>query len=298
MGFTLSPLRYPGGKSRLAGFVKALREETRLQGGAYVEPFAGGAGIAWALLFEGIVTRVHLNDLDPAVYAFWKSVRDQTDLLCRMVLDTPVSMATWRRQKAIIRDPGEYSLLQLGFATFFLNRTNRSGVIRGGVIGGMNQGGSWKLGCRYNKTDLINRIQKIAAHREKVALYHLEAKHFIKQILPNLPRGSLTFADPPYYGRGQSLYLDVYGAADHAELAKEIGGIKTHRWMVSYDNSPAIRRLYARNNSERFRLSYSVADRYLGSELLFFSPGLRIPLYAIPSYPKTRNGVRVSRAPR
>jgi DNA adenine methylase len=284
MGFTLSPLRYPGGKSRLAGFIRALIEENHLDG-AYAEPFAGGAGVAWALLFENVVSSVYLNDLDPAIYAFWRSLKDSTDELCKLVLETPVNMNVWYKQRAVIEQPTEHSLLELGFATFFLNRTNRSGVIRGGVIGGKGQGGKWKLGCRYNKRDLVSRIEKIARHRKRINLHHLEARLFISAILPTLPQNSFLFADPPYYSRGQTLYLDLYGHDDHAGLAKDICEIKGHHWMVSYDNSATIRRMYSKGTREPFKLSYSVADRYVGSEMLFFSPRLRVPLKSIPRYP-------------
>jgi len=285
MGFTLSPLRYPGGKSRLAGFVRALLQENALGRVAYIEPFAGGAGIAWALLLDGSITTVHLNDLDPAVYSFWRSVRDKTEELCRLIRDTQVRMSTWNRQKEVIREPSDYSMLELGFAAFFLNRTNRSGVIRGGVIGGQKQAGKWKLGCRYNKKALIQRIQQIATEGRRIHLYHTEARRFIVQILPQLSRHSLVFLDPPYFGRGHDLYLNLYKSSDHAALAKDIQDKIRQPWIVSYDDVPAIRRHFTGVTRARYRLSYSVAERYVGSELLFFSPRLKIPVDAIPQYP-------------
>lgn len=294
MGFTRSPLRYPGGKSRLTGFVQAILEENFIIDGDYVEPFAGGAGIACALLLGGRVSAIHLNDLDPAIYAFWRCVRDETDALCRLISDTPTRMSVWRRQRAVILEPSDYSVLELGFAAFFLNRTNRSGVIRGGVIGGKDQAGTWKLGCRFNKRELINRVQKIAAHGTRINLYHMEAKQFIRSILPTIPKLSLVFADPPYFSRGKDLYLDIYDHADHKELAETMTNLARQKWIVSYDNSPIVRRFYAASNCERYRLSYSVADRYVGSELLFFSPGLRIPLRAIPHYPRPRKSLNQS----
>ena len=289
MGFTLSPLRYPGGKSRLSGFVRAVLESNRLLGGSYIEPFAGGAGIAWALLFDGSVSTVHLNDYDPAIYAFWRSVRDHAEQFCKLIVDTPVRMSTWSRQRAVILNPSDYSLLQLGFATFFLNRTNRSGVIRGGVIGGKHQAGGWKLGCRYNKAELVKRVEKIALFRDRIYLYHTEARRFIRDVLPEVELRSLVFLDPPYYSRGQDLYMDIYSKADHRELAGHIREGITQPWIVSYDDAPAIRRYYSGLAREKYRLSYSVADRYVGSELLFFSSRLEIPVEAIPEYPVKRH---------
>jgi DNA adenine methylase len=285
MGFTLSPLRYPGGKSRLSGFVREVLRKNGLEGGAYAEAFAGGAGIAWSLLLDGSVTSVHLNDYDPAIYAFWRAVRDQTEDLCRLITDTQVRMSMWNRQRVVILEPSEYSQLELGFATFFLNRTNRSGVVRGGVIGGKRQAGKWKLGCRYNRKGLIRRIQNIASHRASIYLYHMEARRFIQNVLPGLDRRTLVFLDPPYYGRGQDLYMDLYSKADHRELAKDIIQTISQPWIVSYDDEPSISRYYAGMKRQKYGLSYSVAARYVGSELLFFSQKLTVPVDAIPRYP-------------
>ncbi len=285
MGYTLSPLRYPGGKSRLSSFVRALLNTNQLSGGSYVEAFAGGAGVAWALLFDGSVSKVYLNDYDPAIYAFWRSVRDYTDELCKMIVDTPVRISYWKKQKNIILNPSDYSLLQLGFATFFLNRTNRSGVIRGGVIGGKNQSGEWKLGCRYNKEELINRIRNIAMFRDHIHLYHKEAKLFIQDIIPEVEQKTLVFLDPPYYSRGQDLYMDIYSKSDHRELAEKIQENIKKPWIVSYDDTPAIRRYYSGFTRKTYQLSYSVADRYVGSELLLFSSNIKVPINAIPESP-------------
>ena len=264
-------------------------QENALDGKAYVEPFAGGAGIAWALLFDGTASAIHLNDYDPAIYAFWRSVCDETESLSRLVWDTPVSMRSWNRQRRIINDPSEYSLLELGFATFFLNRTNRSGVVRGGVIGGQKQAGLWKLGCRYNRTELLRRVERIAAYREHIHLYHMEAKRFVRIMLPEVAQRALVFLDPPYFDRGQSLYMDVYTKDDHRELARHVTKGISQPWIVSYDDVPAVVRMYAGMKRARYRLSYSVADRYVGSEVLFFSKGLKVPLDAIPRYPVTRD---------
>ncbi len=282
MGYTRSPLRYPGGKSRLARFIRALLEANDLAGGAYIEPFAGAAGVAWALLFEGCISSVVLNDLDPAIYAFWRSVLDHTDELCKAILDTSVTMRTWRKQRSILEDPSNHSLLELGFAAFFLNRTNRSGVIRGGVIGGQQQTGKWKLNARYNKRGLIARIYKIAAHADRATVHNLDASEFILTILPVLPSQSLVFLDPPYFHRGQDLYHNHYAPLDHAHLATLVTKSIRQPWIASYDNSAETRHLYAGLDHKIYRLSYSAADRYIGSELLVFSPGLTIPDKAMP----------------
>jgi len=131
-----SPLRYPGGKTKLTEYVKALFRHNGLMGGHYVEPYAGGASIALELVIQEFADHVHINDLDPSVWSFWKSVLDETDALCSLIADTPITMATWTEQREIQKNKDTASTLQLGFSTFFLNRTNRSGILKAGVIGG------------------------------------------------------------------------------------------------------------------------------------------------------------------
>ena len=155
-----SPLRYPGGKGRLSGFIRQIFEDNELLDGHYVEPYAGGAGLALNLLFLDYASCIHLNDIDRSVFAFWHSVVNSPDALCKLIRDTPVTVDQWQKQKVIHRSPDKQSLLDLGFATFFLNRCNRSGILMGGIIGGQKQEGTWKIDARYNKSDLCRRIEK------------------------------------------------------------------------------------------------------------------------------------------
>jgi len=272
-----TPLRYPGGKSKLAPFIKLVMEENSLLDGHYVELFAGGAGIAFALLFSEYALHVHINDLNNSLYAFWYSVLEDTEELCRLVYDTPVTMKEWRHQRSIQAHPDDYSKLSLGFSTFFMNRTNRSGIITAGVIGGQTQKGKWKLDARYNKSDLIARIKRIASYKNRISLYNEDASYFIINTLPSLPRKALVYLDPPYYHKGQELYENHYQHDDHAELAKLVSSKIKQSWLVSYDNVPEFSELYYKYPQIDYKLSYSAQERYKGSELLVFSSRLIIP---------------------
>jgi len=289
MGYTRSPLRYPGGKSRLAPFIRSLIHANGLEGGTYVEPFAGAAGIAWALLFDGTVSRVILNDLDPALYAFWRAVFTRTDELCEAIRSTPVSMRTWRAQRKILGKPYTHSIISVAYAAFFLNRTNRSGVLRGGVIGGKTQSGSWRLDARFNAEDLIRRIRRIADFRRQVRILRMDAIAFIRRLGSSLPAESLVFIDPPYFGRGHDLYWNTYTAKHHDELSSVIKTRLQCPWTVSYDDVPPVRRLYRGCMSRSYHLSYSAARRYVGREVLFFSDGLSIPRSRLPTPPRDLN---------
>jgi DNA adenine methylase len=275
MPITLSPLRYPGGKSQLAPFVIDLLRENDLFYCEYAEPFAGGAGLALKLLLDGYVTKLFLNDIDPAIYSFWWCVLHRPDSLCGLVADTEVTMAEWHRQRSIYAT-ARSTHLERGFATLFLNRTNRSGIIFGGVIGGLQQQGNYKLDCRFNRDDLIRKIRRISGERDRIHLTNLDALEFVKTVLPKMDTRGLVNLDPPYFGKGPELYTNAYQQEDHAALAREVPKIK-QRWMVTYDDEPAIRALYRKFQRFASELNYSAQVKRIGTELLILDKRLRPP---------------------
>lgn len=273
-----TPLRYPGGKAKLAAYVKEIIKQNKLYDGEYAEPYAGGAGIALELLFQEYVQQIRINDVSHHVYSFWKSVLNDTEELCRLVKNTKLSIGAWDRQKRIFSNPDGYDYTQVGFATFFLNRTNRSGILNGGVIGGRDQTGPWKIDARYNANELIFRIESIAKMKRRIKLTNCDAISFLKCGLPKWPDKALVYLDPPYYERGRELYYDYYKPEDHADVAKLIGEkMKSRHWIVSYDNVAAIKKLYSAFRSITYNVGYSARDQYVGKEVMFFSPKLVIP---------------------
>jgi DNA adenine methylase len=271
-----SPLRYPGGKGRLTQHVIDLIEMNDLVGGHYAEPFAGGAGIAISLLYLEYADHIHLNDLDPSVYAFWRAIIDHTEEFTRLVRDTPLTVEEWRRQRALQYTKEPVETLALGFSTFFLNRTSRSGIIRGGVIGGNDQAGKWKIDARYPTDKLIKRIEKVASYASRISLYNRDAADLIREVLPTLPKRSLIYLDPPYYHHGHRLYKASYKHKDHALIASLVGEIG-QKWIVSYDNVEPIRELYADYRQQSFGLRYNAARRYDGVEVMVYCDGLTMP---------------------
>ena len=275
MPVTDSPLRYPGGKTQLAPLVIDIARANNLYGGVYAEPFAGGAGIAWRLLLNGDMTEVWLNDIDPAIYAFWKTVVDAPDALCNRIEKTKITMEEWHKQKAILQN-NSAGLTELAFATLFLNRTNRSGILKGGVIGGKNQEGNYKLDCRFNKSDLIHKIQRIHLYREVIQVTRLDAEKCLQKWEKSLPKRGLINIDPPYYAQGRDLYLSFYNPEDHARLAKLVRSMKSS-WMLTYDDVPQIESLYAGIPTYRKALTYYAQVKRRASELLVLSPTLKCP---------------------
>lgn len=271
-----SPLRYPGGKGKLARFVADVIKSNRLCDGAYVEPYAGGAAVAMELLLTGVVRRVAINDLNLAIYAFWNAVLNDADGLISLIRDTPVNMETRDRAKKIFATAQEVSL-ELGFATFFLNRTNRSGILNGGAIGGAKQAGVWKIDARYNKDALIDRILNINRMRRFIALSNIDAIDFMQQAAPKWPRKTLVYLDPPYYEKGRDLYYNFYKHEDHANVACAARDLGNVCWIVSYDDVAPIHGLYGNTNCLRYSIGYSAREKLRGVEAMFFSPGLAIP---------------------
>jgi DNA adenine methylase len=270
------PLRYPGGKTQLTPLVIEILRANELFYGHYIEPCAGGAGIAWKLLLNGYVTHVHINDIDPAIHAFWECVLNRADDLCERVATANVTMAMWYRQRGIHRRQDISDKLSLAFATLFLNRTNRSGIITGGVIGGQDQEGDYPIDCRFYRETLIRKIQRIAQYRRQVTLHRRDAKTYLTTVVPKLPQRSLVNLDPPYYVKGPELYRNHYTPRDHEHLAHAIKTV-SQRWMVSYDDTPETRRLYRGLPSFTQELEYTAQDKRTGVELLVLDRRLQVP---------------------
>jgi DNA adenine methylase len=272
-----TPLRYPGGKGKLAPFITEIMKENSLLGGEYAEPFAGGSGVAIELLLSGAASSVHLNDASTPIFSFWYAILSHTDDFCRRIKSASLTVEEWERQRAIFEDPEDHSILDVGFAAFYLNRCNRSGIMSGGVIGGYEQTGTWKMDARFPRNEMVRRIEAIAIHRDCIYLYNLDAEQFIRDELPGLSKLSLTYFDPPYFRAGKRLYLNHYLAEDHARLAKLIQSKLKQHWIVSYDNTAEVTGLYEKRRSFVYDLQYNAAKAYVGKEFFAFSDKLKIP---------------------
>lgn len=271
-----TPLRYPGGKQKLAPFILEVMEENDLVGGEYAEPYAGGAGVALELLSTGKASKVHLNDSSKALVAFWRSVLSHTDELCRLITAASLTVSEWRKQKEIYSRPSEFSRLELGFAFFYLNRCNRSGIPTGGLIGGVAQNGPWKMDARFPRGELVRRIELVASFKKSIVIKNLDAETFIAEHLPTLPPKSLIYCDPPYFQKADRLYPNHYAPDDHSRISNVIQGLKLP-WVTSYDGIPEILKLYAKRKSFLYDLQYNAARAYKGKEVFIFSDMLKLP---------------------
>jgi DNA adenine methylase len=278
-----TPLRYPGGKAQFAPFISKVMAVNDLSGGHYLEPYAGGAGVALELLFHGHASHVHINDLDPAIHSFWAAVTRHPDEILELLEDTPVTMDQWFKWRAILRGEVTTSLVEQGFATLFINRTNRSGILKAGVIGGLAQSGSYKLDARFNKDVLASRVRKIAEHADQITVHCEDALTLLQRSKKLLPKKSLIYLDPPYYVKGQGLYRNFYKHDDHLKISKALQSSRfTLPWVVSYDNAAEICEMYQLSKGVAYDLNYTAQKRYVGNEVMFFHSKLAVPENEIP----------------
>lgn len=277
-----SPLRYPGGKRKLAKFITLICKVNNISG-HYVEPYAGGASVALFLLAEGYVKEITINDKDRSIYAFWYSVLHYTEKLCELIEKTDITIGVWNRYKIIQRNKRKFSLLKLGFSTLFLNRTNISGILDAGVIGGIKQAGRYKIDCRFNKKELVRRIRLIASYKRNIRLFNLDALELVNKIQNGSKSDStIYYFDPPYYLKGESLYLNHYKHDDHVEVSKAIKKLKNARWIVSYDVADPIKKMYQGYKKIEYSIIHTARVAKKASEILFFSNNLIVPQTVTP----------------
>lgn len=271
-----TPLRYPGGKQKLTPFIREIIALNGLHGCHYAEPYAGGAGVAINLLLDGDVSHIHLNDACIGIYSFWRSILNETEEFCKRIATVILTVSEWKRQKEVLARPAEFSQLDVGFSLFYLNRVNRSGIVaNGGLIGGLEQSGDWKMDVRFPKDELIRRVTAIGSKQRFVSVYNFDAERFITEHIPTLP-DPLTYCDPPYFHKADRLYWNHYGKDDHAKIAKTIQQMRCP-WIVSYDIAPEICKAYMDRRSFVYDLQYNAAKAYVGREVFFFADTLCLP---------------------
>lgn len=284
---TSTPLRYPGGKSQLYDFLVKTMLTNNISG-TYIEPFAGGAGIAIELLLKNKVKSIVINDFDPSIHSVWNAVINHPQELIERLSEVPFDYTTpgvlspnqliqyWdnikNRHAESHLDPFS---MENAFTTLMLNRMNVSGIISGGPIGGRTQQGKYKLDSRFNKDTLIKKIMAIAARSADIDLYKLDANELIT-VISNEPKyepdNTFIFFDPPYYVQGKNLYLSFINNSQHAILAKNILAMDDYFWITTYDSAPQIADIYhSASQKYTYSLNYTANKRGKFSEYLFAS---------------------------
>ncbi len=266
-----SPLRYPGGKAGLTSFLASVIASNDLSECVYYEPYAGGAGAALNLLRQNVVSELFLNDADYRITSFWQSVLHESERFAERIRTVPLTIEEWHHQHDVCSRPRRYSRFDVGFAAFFMNRCNRSGVLTGaGPIGGYGQKGTWRMDVRFNRETLVERILAVAKLNDQINISCEDAIVFLKKRLPT-GRGRervFVYLDPPYVDTGQRLYLNCYKPEDHSQLAHYLGAQRVLTWIVSYDDSSLVRQLYAQHKISQLGIRYSLQDKKSACGLL------------------------------
>lgn len=273
--YHFSPLRYPGGKTSLYPLICDLLKANTKGEVTYIEPYAGGAGVALALLMMEKVSNIIINDFDKAIYCFWKSILDNCPRFISKIRSIDVNMNEWEKQRRIYENTrSEFSL---AFAAFFLNRTNYSGVITGGPIGGLQQKGQWKLDARFNKKLLIDRIERISYFKNRIQIKNEDGLQLINRF--SRRKDVFIYMDPPYYVKGSSLYLNSYEHNNHLALSKSLESKKDMQWLLTYDNVSEIKAMYQGQNIVPFEINYSAHKICRGKEVMVFPKSIQMPKY-------------------
>ena len=278
-----SPFRYPGGKDKLASFLAIFLTHNKLNHAKFIEPFCGGAGASLSLLLGGYVSEIHINDKNFALYCFWEQLINNTDHLLDMVYSTKPTIDEWHKQREIyfnsINSNAEFSKLEYGYSAFYLNRTNRSGVLGAGPIGGQDQTGKYKIDCRYTVSTLIKKLERIAAVKDSIFVYNEDCITFLERF--NTPKeydNSFIYLDPPYVKEGRNIYSKnfCFDDAQHESLKDYIVSHK-NRWLISYDDHPLIHELYSKHGARAVEFSYVMNQAKVGKELMIADSRLRMP---------------------
>lgn len=279
----VSPLRYPGGKAGIKDFLIKIVVENNIGGGTHVEPYAGGAGAALSMLMQDYIYQIYLNDKDRFIYSFWHSVLYDTDKFVAKIKEKRISVAEWRRQHALLNDKyyeANGDPLEVGFTGFFLNRTTRSGILNSGPIGGLKQEGNYKINARFNKVDLIRRIENVAMFESRIKLYNLDAIVFLKKLFDDFILNDerlIIFLDPPYDIVGKDIYRHFYEKSDHQELSQFLKSATNFKWLLSYDDTKLIKELYGNKEIGFLKKNYFINKAKVGKELFISSDNVILP---------------------
>lgn len=274
MPTTYTPIRYPGGKTKLYPEIKAILELNDFLGHPYAELFAGGAGLAIKLLLKGDVPSIVINDFDRAVYCMWDAVVNHAEELCEFIDSAVLDVETWKAMRTLYRSSGDVGDFELGKAAFYLNRTNVSGILSGGVIGGLEQAGNYKMDVRFNRETLKKKVVDIAARKDDIEVTRLDAEDFINDRMSDSEL--FAYLDPPYVQKGPGLYRSAFDEAKHRSLARKVGGARS-KWVVTYDADYLIDDIYGNYECGDLEISYTANVKTVGKEKIILGPGLKWP---------------------
>lgn len=257
----LSPLRYPGGKSKVIDQIYARLIPEKLE--TFVELFAGGASLGLSLLDAGKIKNLILNDLAPLVHNFWNVVLREPEVLIRYIRNDLPDMDRYWRAKANIKEayPAEGQPdADLAYDFLLLNRLSFGGILSANPICGRN-GSDEDLRQRWNPESLVKRIEHIVGMRDHITLYRQSAESLFLEQIGWYPERTTIFVDPPYTTAGKLLYGMTFQDG-HRDLADALNEF-FRCWpgpdiIITYDDSPMVRELYPYATVEKLQTCWSI----------------------------------------
>lgn len=272
----LSPLRYPGSKAGLIEWMDSFLNKNGLIGAQFVEPYAGSASLGLGLLSRGSISSLMIFERDPLLFSFWYSVFFRTDRLVALIERYEPSLKTreelnWLRKSEVVIDDIEL----MGYSALLFNRTGFSGVLNSGPIGGISQTSKYTVDCRFNKPSLIERIVELSKFSSKVTVYFGDAIKALTDANNADNSNRIFYVDPPYYIQGPKLYRYFYDFSDHLKLSETLVNAE-YRWLLSYDDHPAIRHFYREFSIYEPQFRYSSRVPKKEHELLYTNIPIKV----------------------
>lgn len=267
---TRSILRYPGSKARFCDFIAKTIALNAARPRLFVEPFCGGASVSIALLEDGVVDEIAINDADSLIANLWATVFSKAGAqwLAQQVLEVPLTVDEWRRQKAL--KPA--SVRESALKCLYLNRTSFNGIIhQSGPLGGWQQK-NIKIDVRFNRERLSARILALSQLRAKVTVGNEGWQPFCERFVED--DHAVFYLDPPYYHKAEQLYGHVFDEDGHEGLRDFLHGFE-RPWLLSYDDAQEVRDLYedVTNKARVIDNTYSTHPlggcSFIGRELVF-----------------------------
>ena len=255
-----SPLRYPGGKSRVAKLLcQYIPPHTE-----YREPFVGGGAI---FFYKPKVEKNWINDLHPGLYALWRTLRDHFPEfadLCK-AQDTTDLRATfdyWINRFDLMKAEGNAQLVERAVQYYFINRT----VWTGRVVFDPARRSRLYFSNPEGWGKLEKKLRHLRACAEKLRGVRITCKPFEKCLGGATPE-TFIYADPPYYRDSldtptSRLYEGHFAIEQHESLRDLLANCPA-RVMISYDDRPEVRRLYSDRKKWRIiKLQWKYCGRF------------------------------------
>lgn len=270
---TVTPLRYPGGKTWILPYVKEFLRFHTLNLGTIIEPFAGSASVSIGLLKDGLTEFAYICENDPLITSFWKSALDRNDEFIEVIKHLQISMETWYDFKKYFAEDAykKYDKIELGVAFLFYNRVNYSGILKAGPIGGRNQLSEYKMHCRFNLDRIVKKLSELRTLADRIQVVPSDGINYIQNYnWSGHDNDTFIYIDPPYYKAGKVLYRNYFKNEEHIKLANVVTKIETP-WLVSYDESEFISHLYETSKFQYVYTDYQAGNLRRGIRELLIS---------------------------